>query len=404
MSNLYSIEEIVGIQKYSTLGLMGTGGIIKKKNEDFIVREIPPSGNPIFPTSEIGKSEGGLYTHCILWKSGLDTFNAITRICNILKIRENDIGYAGLKDAKAETYQRISIWNVDSQRIKDVDMNDLRLLNPIRQKFAVQIGNLVGNYFEIIIRDIEREWTKKEWDYFIDHLKTKGLPNYFGLQRFGSKRPVLHIIGKLFLQKRYSELIDRYVGDLSPLEYEKITQLRKLYRKGNSYEIIRDQFPRKFNIERTLLNGLSKGYSAKNTVLSLPKSFLRLSISAYQAFIFNKTISILNDDNDSISRNTVVPLPGYKSKKQETTEETWKILTSLLEADSINFGSFKHEQSGFRSKGTIRNTRTFPTNFELISQNKKERTQRISFAMLKGSYATILTREIIKDRIEYYDN
>ncbi|MHA2074296.1 MAG: tRNA pseudouridine(13) synthase TruD [Candidatus Hodarchaeales archaeon] len=386
------------------IGLIGTGGVIKQKNEDFIVREILPSGHPIFTGNEIGEDHGGMYTHCVLWKSGLDTFNAINRLCNILNLKEEDIGYAGLKDAKAETYQRISLWNVSSERIKDINMIDLKLINPIRQKFSIKIGDLLGNYFEIVIRDINREWVTEEWDSFKNQIKTKGFLNYFGMQRFGSKRPVLHIIGKLFLQNRYSELIDRYLGDLSPLEFEKITQLRKQYRMGNSYEIIRDKFPKKFSIERTLLNGLSKGFSAKNTVLSLPKSFLRLSISAYQAFIFNKTISILNDVNVSISRNPVVPLPGYKSKKQETSEEAWKILSSLLESDNINFSTFKHEQSSFRSKGSTRNAIVIPTDFTLITQNKEDRMLRISFSLQKGSYATIVTREIIKDRIEYYDS
>ncbi|MFX0086259.1 MAG: tRNA pseudouridine(13) synthase TruD [Candidatus Hodarchaeota archaeon] len=397
MSKNYSVESLVGINKYSTPRFRGMGGIIKQKNEDFVVREIPPSGKPIFTGSEIGDDQGGMYIHCVLWKSGLDTFNAIKKLSFFLGLNESDIGYAGLKDAYAETFQRISIWNLDIESVKKINFSDLKLFHPIRQRFAIRIGDLVGNYFEVIIRDIEREWTSEEWNSFQIQMESNGILNYYGIQRFGSKRPILHLIGKLLLQKRYPEIIKRYIGDTSALEHENITQLRMEYLEASSYTRIRDQFPKKYSIERMLLTGLLKGFPAKKNVLRLPKYFLRLSISAYQAYIFNRILSSVNVDNIVSLKDLRIPLPGYQSKKQETSEKIWNILLTMLEADIVDFNNFKHEKPSLSSKGSTRKAIIFPTkiNNEKISTEKK--AIKISFALPKGSYATILTREIIKE-------
>lgn len=396
MSKGYSVEKLVGIDKYSTPQFRGIGGIIKQKNEDFIVREIPPSGNPILIGSEIGDDQGGMYIHCVLWKSGLDTFGAIKKLSTVLGINENDIGYAGLKDAFAETFQRISIWNLDIESVKKIDFSDIKLLHPIRQKFAVRIGDLVGNHFEVIIRDIERGWNLEEYNSFQSQIESNGILNYYGLQRFGSQRPILHLIGKLLLQEEYSEIIKRYIGETSPLEHEKITLLRKEYLEASSYTQIRERFPKKYSIERMLLTGLLNGFSYKKNVLRLPKSFLRLSISAYQAFVYNRILSSLNVDNILSFKDLHVPLPGYQSKKEETSEKIWDVLIKMLEIDTVNFNSFKHEQASLRSKGSTRKAIVVPTKFNNEIIGKEEKAIKFSFILPKGSYATIVTREIIK--------
>ncbi|WP_455463647.1 tRNA pseudouridine(13) synthase TruD, partial [Candidatus Hodarchaeum mangrovi] len=178
----------VGILYFSVPFFKGTGGKIKQTEEDFIVYEILPNGIPIKDGSELGPSLGGMYTHCVLVKSGIDTFTAIKRISQALKIPEKDIGYAGLKDAKAKTYQRISLWGTNFSQFSSLSISNLQLINPIRQKFGVKIGDLSGNLFDIQIKDINRNPSKFEWNFLIKTLNTSGLLNYFGKQRFGSVR------------------------------------------------------------------------------------------------------------------------------------------------------------------------------------------------------------------------
>lgn len=391
----YSVESIIGIHGYNTTEFDGTGGMIKQQNKDFIVREIPPSGKPIFDGSEIGEDLGGLFIHCVMWKSGFDTFSAIKRLSSLLRIAEKDFGFAGLKDAVAETYQRISIWNIDIDCINNVNFPNIRLFHPIRQKFAVKTGDLLGNYFKIKIRGIRKNWNESDLEFLNKNFEVKGVLNFYGPQRFGSTRPILHVVGKLLLQNRYSEVIDQYLGAISPLENEKIVQLRKEYHDTNSYGILMKKFPKSYRIERLLLTGLETRRNSKNIVFSLPKQFLRLAISAYQSYLFNKVLSFVNDSGFP-STSLKIPLPGYKSESKQTTDEVWEKILSYLEVDDLDCQSFYHEQAILRSKGTLREAISFPTHFQCSQLGDKD--IKVVFCLSKGSYGTTVIREIIKHK------
>src|ERR1700759_1318728 len=87
------------ILPYLTREFPGIGGVIKQRPEDFFVQEVPlyePSG-------------AGEHVYCEIQKVGLTTFEAVDRIARALKVPSRDIGYAGLKDARAVTRQVLSI-------------------------------------------------------------------------------------------------------------------------------------------------------------------------------------------------------------------------------------------------------------------------------------------------------
>src|SRR6478672_5929958 len=84
---------------YLTKDFPGIGGVIKQRAEDFFVQEIPlyePTGD-------------GEHVYCEIQKVGLTTFEAIHRIAAALDVPSRDIGYAGLKDARAISRQVLSI-------------------------------------------------------------------------------------------------------------------------------------------------------------------------------------------------------------------------------------------------------------------------------------------------------
>src|SRR5205823_10871370 len=86
---------------YLTSNIPGIGGTLKTRPEDFFVQELPlyePSGQ-------------GEHVYAEFQKIGLSTFDAIDRIGRALYVQSRDIGYAGLKDARAITRQIFSIPN-----------------------------------------------------------------------------------------------------------------------------------------------------------------------------------------------------------------------------------------------------------------------------------------------------
>lgn len=387
----------VGIQYFSVPFFLGIGGKIKQSEEDFIVHEILPNGIPIKDGSELGPSLGGMYTHCVLIKSGIDTFTAIKQISQKLKISEKDIGYAGLKDAKAKTYQRISLWCTNISQISSLSIPNLQLINPIRQKFGIKIGDLSGNFFNIRIKDIQRAPCQSEWNSFIKTLSVSGLLNYYGTQRFGSIRPVLHNIGKFLIQKNYEEVIHEYIGHISPLESQYITQLRKDFLNGLDLKKIFSAFPPKYSIERILLAGLEKEWSPKQIVSRLPLSFLRLSISAYQSYIFNMVLNSLLDIEYKITTGTLLPLPGFNTSSTNYPDVIWNNLITVLESDSITLSDFRSLDKKLRSKGSERKSKILINDFTIHTDNTmNDEEVNVSFSLPKGVYATILTREITK--------
>src|SRR4051795_9204171 len=84
---------------FLTRDFPGVGGSIKNRPEDFFVQEIPLY-------EPVGEGE---HVYCEIQKTGLATFEAIDRIAAALRVPQRDVGYAGLKDARAVTRQVLSI-------------------------------------------------------------------------------------------------------------------------------------------------------------------------------------------------------------------------------------------------------------------------------------------------------
>src|SRR5689334_23641199 len=100
---------------YLTKNFPGVGGSIKRRPEDFFVQEIPlyePSGE-------------GEHVYAQVQKVGLTTFDAINRIAAALNISSRDIGYAGLKDARAITRQVFSIPGTTPEAVMALKLSDL---------------------------------------------------------------------------------------------------------------------------------------------------------------------------------------------------------------------------------------------------------------------------------------
>ncbi|MEE2888066.1 MAG: tRNA pseudouridine(13) synthase TruD [Planctomycetota bacterium] len=151
-------------------------GRYKVRSEDFGVIELPaylPSGDG---------------THTFVWmeKQGLSTLDAIRVLAEATGTQARDYGYAGLKDAQAVTRQWISIEHADPAAFRDLELDAVRVLEVGQHGNKLKPGHLLGNRFSILLRGAAAEQ--------IPHLRanlewcsTRGVPNYFGEQRFGKR-------------------------------------------------------------------------------------------------------------------------------------------------------------------------------------------------------------------------
>jgi len=160
-------------------------GRIKSSPEDFVVEEIPayePSG------------EG---THLFLKfeKKGLTTDAAVRTITKALGIEMRDVGIAGMKDKVAVTTQWVSIPTPPKdptleERAKalviEAGETRIRVLDAKRHANKLKTGHLRGNRFDIIVRDVDGDALASILAA-MERFGTEGVPNAFGVQRFGKE-------------------------------------------------------------------------------------------------------------------------------------------------------------------------------------------------------------------------
>ena len=149
-------------------------GQLKQTPEHFEVEELPaytPSG------------EG---EHLYLWieKRGLNTQDAANRLAKLLGTRPADAGYAGLKDRHAVTRQWLSFQHAGTPDAAALQSEGLRVLEVARHGNKLRTGHLRGNRFTLRLVDVPSEHDVHA-RAALARLAACGLPNYFGAQRFG---------------------------------------------------------------------------------------------------------------------------------------------------------------------------------------------------------------------------
>ena len=150
----------------------GVGGQIKRRYTDFVVEEITPEGKICEVKRFLGeekelakikvpeRKKDGKYLHLDLEKINKDLNFAISKISRFLGVSRKRVGYAGIKDKRGVTCQRISIFDPPVARVEEFNSRGIELRNPKWEKERINLGDLKENKFTVTIRDISL--SKKE--------------------------------------------------------------------------------------------------------------------------------------------------------------------------------------------------------------------------------------------------
>ncbi|MBD5515205.1 MAG: tRNA pseudouridine(13) synthase TruD [Lachnospiraceae bacterium] len=145
----------------------------------------------------------GSIKYYLLIKRGIRTVEAISKVALEMKIPEDHIRYAGLKDEDAVTMQYISI---ETDEIKNLRIEEGGTLVEIiycgSGENHMKVGHLLGNSFKIRVRNVDNELAR----FIYSEKKSRiSILNYYGPQRFGlpSMPKCTHMIGKNILDKDY---------------------------------------------------------------------------------------------------------------------------------------------------------------------------------------------------------
>ncbi|HZK80372.1 MAG TPA: tRNA pseudouridine(13) synthase TruD, partial [Humisphaera sp.] len=232
--------------RYLTQNIPGIGGSIKQRHEDFFVQEIPlyePSGE-------------GEHIFCEVQKTGLTTFDAIDRIAAALDISTRDIGYAGLKDARAISRQHLSIWGTTEDAVMKLQIPGIAVQWAIRHVNKLRLGHLAGNRFAIKIRDVNPTDVVKVKTIVAEIIR-RGMPNYFGKQRFGH-RGNNDQLGAAVVRGDARQLLGLLLGHPLPNVDDRKTQhAREAFDRGDLPQAMK-LYPRWHGMERRILARLIK--------------------------------------------------------------------------------------------------------------------------------------------------
>lgn len=394
--------------KFATADLPGIGGSYKETPTDFEVEEIP-----LYPCCGSGE-------HLYLWieKSGISTSELISRLARGLQLKENDIGYAGLKDSRALTRQWLSIPATKQPELEHLHLNNARILDVQRHTNKLRLGHLAGNRFSIRVGQVKPNAAPRA-EAILAKLHRCGVPNRFGEQRYGVLGNSA-ILGQLLLLGDNEEFCRELLGDPQKINHPGWKKAALAYRHGLLEQALKE-LPGAMRLEQRLLRDLLRGKSHKQAVYGLPKQHLRFFLSALQSRYFDQlldariaTLGKLKDGDiaykhvngacflvtsaeleqpraDTFEISPTAPLFGHKV--MIATGEPGAAETELLKAADLTLDSWK-PAPGLAMPGERRPLRVPLELAKIVSATTDSLT--LEFALPKGSYATSVLAELMK--------
>ncbi|RPI64412.1 MAG: tRNA pseudouridine(13) synthase TruD [Planctomycetaceae bacterium] len=399
-------------QPYLTADMPGIGGRIKEHLSDFQVEEIPlylPCGK-------------GTHVYFRIQKAGVPTHVAIDRIAKYMGQRSMNVGLAGMKDSQAVTTQMLSLEYADPAKLSRYHDANIKVLDVSFHTNKLRIGHLAGNKFSIKIRGVgatQLAAAKK----ILDVLAARGVPNYFGQQRFGSRGDT-GALGAALTRGDLREFAALFLGRSSPADPPDCRAARDAFDAGYLDRALQ-RWPRHYVDQRRALIAYKRRKSPVAVVAAVDKRLKRLFVSAFQSEIFNDVLSrriqtfdrlMVGDLAEKIDSGGVfmvenLPFEQPRAERFEISPtgpivgtrinfaggEPGKIELDVLEQYNVSPADFAHIGS-LHSKGTRRSLRFKLLEPQILAhQDQFGQYLQISFTASSGCYATVALREIMKD-------
>lgn len=387
---------------FATKDVPGIGGAIKSSPEDFVVEEIPayaPSGS-------------GEHLFLKIEKRGLTTLAAVDRVARAFSVSRGAIGYAGMKDARAVTRQWLSVHLQKGASTPAIDGPELRVLESSRHKNKLKLGHLRGNRFLIRVRDVvpgARDLATRA----IAILAERGLPNGFGVQRFGARADT-HRLGRALIAndaERFLEtLLTGSKGGVDALE---------LLRRGE-LQAAAEALERGSPESRLIAVIARAGAPITDALRFVDRPLRRLYFAATQAECFNEVLRRRFAEYDSVRLGDLAWLhrngacfavvdvaaererarhleisasgPLFGRRCSRPTDEPFAIEDAALADLGLDAESFSRcgEMDGARRPLRV------PVRAEVEEADEATGTLRLAIELPPGAYATSVLRELMK--------
>jgi len=320
-------------------------GIIRSSNSDFRVWEQSNS-----------KPEGvGEHLWVLLRKDGWTTVAVSDLLSRWARVPKKQIGYAGQKDRHAITEQWFSV-HLPGRPDPSKEWNwpeGIQILKMKRHNRKLRRGALVGNRFQITIRQCSDE--RKEIEWKLQLITQYGVPNYFTEQRFGRDGQNVQRAKAFFAARNRFSKHTR-------------SMLISAARSGMFNQVLAAR-----------VIGHDWDQACKGDLMMLSGS--------HSVFLLEEVDAKIIQRVKAGDMHPTGPLPGEKNKLS-VQAEILELEEKVLKAEPALMRGLIEQ----RVKASRRPLRVIPAS--LKAQWKDESTLRLEFTLPAGSYATAVLREL----------
>lgn len=311
----------------------------------------------------------GEYVVLEIRKSMVDTIQVVNTLAKKLNIPFENIVYLGLKDKWATATQFLF---VKKQLFNPSVIEDIR-----NDKVNVEVKgfvsrkprgrDLLGNRFIVKLGSVSEALVTRIRE-LVELINEKGLPNYYGYQRFGVHRPNTHLIGLYTVSYRFNDLawcllrdtyywedpgvvLKRSSGCFDGLIYEKIVSTSRSVSKAVSE-----------------INRLTRG----------------IYVEAYVAYLFNMLLNKVIEFKGWTYLDELYPTVGCRDAAD--------LYRDIIEFDGLDPSRIPSKTCWFR-RGLFKPG---------IQIEKNGYSLNLSFTLSRGMYATVVLRELFKDGLKLH--
>ncbi|AFO58392.1 tRNA pseudouridine(13) synthase TruD [Natrinema sp. J7-2] len=452
MRSGHPTEQAVGMEYYVS-DADGVGGRLREDDADFRVRELER-----FDTEPVDAPTAA-YPHLVFRATlrGWDTNDFAARLSDALGISRERVNWAGTKDKYAVTTQLFSVYGADPDELPEIDGVEIEVLG--RAGRNLEFGDLAGNEFELVVTSPERPDNAAaitdalcEFGGLGDSQRrgggaaassgtetSIGVPNFFGQQRFGSRRPVTHKVGLAIARDDWEGAVLAYLGEPTDAEPAGTQEARAFIEETRDWQEALERVPHRLRYERSMLHALAEcdgepGPEEFRAALErVPSNLQRLFVHAAQSYAFNLMLSERlerglpfdrpvegdvvcfsdTDAPDGLALPDTDRLQRVDERRVDSVTRHCERGRAFVTAPLVGTETeLADGEQGEIERAVLADLGLEPADFDLPGEFGSTGTRRaillrtalsldpdpltLTFALPKGSYATVVSREFLK--------